>query len=91
MSSAEVTKTEEPVAAPAPVLPATTEPAVESKVEEPISETPAVAEPVVASTEETTAVAPTEEFKEEGILAYKGPGLLKYVFSFFILEQWSTE
>ncbi len=65
------TETEAPEATEAPAVPST-EPVVEAT-----TETPAVAEPAVE--EEAAAPAPKEEVKpvEEGVLGYKGPGLLK--------------
>ena len=78
---------EEPVVAPTTETPAVAEPVEETK---PVEETPAVAETATetpAATESTPAAteevaAPVkEEVKpiEEGILGYKGPGLIKYV------------
>jgi len=68
---------EEPVVAPA----AAAEPVPETtSVEAPAAETAEVTEPVVAE----EAAAPVEEvkpFAEEGVLAFKAPGLIKYVFS----------
>lgn len=76
---------EEPVVAPTTETPVVSEPVPETKpVEETTAspetttETPAVAEAAPATTEE--AAAPVkEEAKpiEEGILGYKGPGLIK--------------
>lgn len=67
---------EEPVAPVVATETPATEPVPETKAaEQPITETPAVTEP--ATSEE--AAPATEEVKpvEEGILGYKGPGLVK--------------
>jgi hypothetical protein len=77
---------EEPVAAPVVDTPVT-EPAVETKATEvPAVETPAAAEPATASEEVAAPVAEEAKAKEvepveEGVLTYKGPGIIKYVFS----------
>jgi hypothetical protein len=82
VSMSEAPKTvEEPVVAPAGTeAPATTEPAAEvkpaeSEAVEPAAEASAAAEEAVKEEE----AAPKEEVKpiEEGVLGYKGPGLLK--------------
>lgn len=88
---------EEPVVAPTTETPVVSEPVPEAKpaeetpaVPETTTETPAVAETAPAATEE--AAAPVkEEAKpiEEGTLGYKGPGLIKYVFSSFSLHEFT--
>jgi hypothetical protein len=74
VASATETPVAEPVAETKPVE-ETAVPAVETT-----TESPAAVEPVPAATEEVAAPA-TEELKsiEEGVLGYKGPGLIKYV------------
>ena len=81
---------EEPVAAPTTETPAV-EPVTESK---PVEETPAPATETATETPAETAPATTEEAApvkeepkpiEEGILGYKGPGLIKYVLSLLLI------
>jgi hypothetical protein len=61
-----------------PVVPAAEAPAAEPVVEEPAVE--AATEMAAPATEETAAAAEVKPV-EEGVLGYKGPGLLKYVFT----------
>lgn len=90
MSEIQKPMIEEPVAAPASEITTTTEvpvvePIAETKIEEPVvpaveptTETPAVVEE--PASEATTDAAPAAKEVtpvEEGVLGYKGPGLLK--------------
>jgi len=80
---------EEPTAVTAVTeAPAITEPVTEVKPTEPTAETtsavPATTEDV-KPVEEATPAAEEVKPVEEGVLGYKGPGLLKYVPLYFII------
>jgi hypothetical protein len=71
-------KVEEPVAAPVEaVAPAAAEPAVEAAAEEPAPEAATDAPEAAAAAEEAPAAEAEVKPIEEGVLGYKGPGLLK--------------
>lgn len=81
----EAVKVEEPVvAAPVATEPVVDAPAAVEATPEAATEEPAAAAAAVETTEAAPAAA-VEEVKpvEEGVLGYKGPGLLKYVHHLF--------
>jgi hypothetical protein len=77
-------KVEEPVVAAPVEIPAVAEPVVEAPAAEttaPEAATDAPAVEAAPAAEETPAAAEATPV-EEGVLGYKGPGLLKYVLTF---------